>query len=320
MREIATVTAISRSPGGGGVLKSLHRGIVGIALASLLCAGPLGGCDDGDDGPTAAGSGELPLILVDTSFLADITRNVAGDRWEVTWLVPMGADPHSFEPTPQDAQSVARCEAMVINSAGLVPSVDELIAGAGESIPLVIEAAAGVPGIDEDPHCWLEPTNVVTYAENIADGLGTLDPAGADRYLSNAIAYADDLRELDAWISARVQTIPEERRLLVTNHESLERFADRYGFVVVGAVFPTVAGEGSPSARQLANLVDEIRASGAPAIFVETGSNADLAEQVAMEAGIVLVSDLHTHSLREDMSTYLEMMRWNVTRIVQALR
>jgi ABC-type Zn uptake system ZnuABC Zn-binding protein ZnuA len=294
--------------------------MVGIALASLLCAFLVGSCDDRNDGSTTAGAGELPLILVDTSFLADITRNVAGDRWQVAWLVPMGADPHSFEPTPQDAQSVALCEAMVINSAGLIPSVDELIAGAGASIPLVIEAAAGVPGIDEDPHCWLDPMSVVTYAENIAAGLGKLDPAEASAYVSNAAAYTDDLHELDAWIFEQVETIPAERRLLVTNHESLGRFADRYGFVVVGAVFPTVEGEGSPSARQLASLVDEIRASGAPAIFVETGSNADLAEQVTMETGIVLVSDLHTHSLREDIPTYLEMMRWNVTRIVQVLK
>jgi ABC-type Zn uptake system ZnuABC Zn-binding protein ZnuA len=320
--------------------------MVGIALASLLCAVPLGGCDDADDGPTTAGVGEPPLILVDTSFLADITRNVAGDEWSVHSLVPTGADPHSFEPTPQDAQAVAQCEVMVINTVGLIPTVDELIAGAGKSIPLVIEAAAGLTrhasgenkGAEDthsdegredddhhehgqtDPHFWLDPTNVIVYAENIADGLGTLDPTGANTYVSNAALYAEDLRELDAWILEQAQTIPPERRLLVTNHESLGRFADRYGFVVVGTIFPSTAGEGSPSARQLASLVEEIRATEAPAIFLETGSNADLAEQVAREAGIALVTDLYTHSLGEDASSYLEMMRWNATRIVQALR
>jgi ABC-type Zn uptake system ZnuABC Zn-binding protein ZnuA len=295
--------------------------MVGIALVPLLGAALLGGCDDdGDDGPTTGGSAELPLILVDTSFMADITRNVAGDGWSVTSLVPKGADPHSFEPTPQDAQAVARCEAIVISAAGLVPAVDALIAGAGESTPVVIEAAAELPGVDHDPHFWLDPINVIVCAESIAAGLGELDPAGASTYASNAAAYAQDLRELDAWVSEQVATIPVERRLLVTNHESLGRFADRYGFVVVGSIFPSTAGEGSPSARQLASVVDEIRDTEAPAIFLETGGNIDLAEQVAAETGIVVIDDLYTHSLGEEASTYLEMIRWNVTRIVQVLQ
>jgi ABC-type Zn uptake system ZnuABC Zn-binding protein ZnuA len=227
---------------------------------------------------------------------------------------------------------VAESRAVIINSYGLIPLVDDLIASAGDPHLLVIEAGAGLvgrtpqageaaPKEDEiDPHFWLDPTKVITYVENIRNGLSTLDPEGKDTYEKNAESYVRELRELDAWISDQVESIPVERRLLVTNHENLGYFADRYGFQVVGSVFPTTSGEGTSSAQQLARLVEEIEATGAPAIFLETGSNADLAGEVASETGVEVVTDLYTHSLGEDAPSYLDMMRWNVGRIVEALR
>jgi ABC-type Zn uptake system ZnuABC Zn-binding protein ZnuA len=292
--------------------------MIGVLASASMCA-----CVAGCSGTSGAAGDAMPKtsqILADTSFLADIAQNVAGDRLAASSLVPLGADPHSFEPTPQDAKRIAECRAVIINAKGLLPVVDELISGAGYAGLLVIEAAAGLPGVEEDPHCWLDPLAVITYAQNIADGLTLVDPGGATVYQANAATYAQSLRELDAWITAQVEIVPVERRLLVTNHESFGRFAARYGFDIVGTVFPTTSGEGSPSARQLAGLIASIRATRAPAIFLETGSNADLAEQVAAEAGVKVVTDLYTHSLGEGASTYLEMMRWNVTKIVEALR
>jgi ABC-type Zn uptake system ZnuABC Zn-binding protein ZnuA len=283
-----------------------------LGASIVACAGP-GGEKDVDDYSGAAG------VLTDTSFLADIVQNVAGDRLTVSSLIPVGSDPHSFEPTPKDAQRVAGCLAMVVNVVGLLPAIDDLVAGAGGADKLVIEAAAGIPDLDKDPHCWLDPVLVVAYLDNIAEGLAKVDPQGAASYRTNAEAYSETLRELDSWVQAQVQTIPAERRLLVTNHESLGRFAARYGFEIVGAIFPTPTGEGSPSARGLAQLVADIRATGAPAIFVETGSNSGLADQVAAETGLTVVTDLYTHSLGKGASSYVEMMRWNVAKIVEAL-
>jgi ABC-type Zn uptake system ZnuABC Zn-binding protein ZnuA len=210
----------------------LRRMTAGALAAAVLCASVVAcGTGAGEVGGQAGGP---PQVLADTSFLADITQNVAGERLSVSSLVPMGADPHSFDPVPQDAQRVARCKVMVINVTGLIPVVDELIAGAGSADLLVIVASAGLPGVDEDPHYWLDPLSVVTYAENIADGLALVDPAGAAAYEADASSYSEALRELDAWIVAQVETIPAERRLLVTNHKSFGRFAARYGFDIVG--------------------------------------------------------------------------------------
>ncbi|MHB0876831.1 MAG: metal ABC transporter substrate-binding protein [Anaerolineae bacterium] len=188
---------------------------------------------------------------------------------------------------------------------------------------LVVGPLAGLHQHEGDPHFWLDPTKVVTYVENIRLGLTAADPEGAAVYEANAKAYSEQLVALDAWIQEQVQQIPPERRLLVTNHESLGYFADRYGFRVVGTIVPSVSTEASPSAQQLAALIDVIRSSGAPAIFLETGTNPQLAEQVARETGVKVVTGLYTHSIGGadgGAATYLEMMRYNTNAIVGALK
>jgi len=291
-----------------------------LVLGAFTSAFTLVGCEGSDGAGSDRELSGRPDVLADTGFLADIAQNVAGDLFTVSSLVPAGADPHSFEPTPQDAVRVVEAQAVVINVTGLMPTVDELIAGRTDGDLLVIEAAAGLADGSDDPHFWLDPLSVITYAENIAAGFSDLDPEGAAAYEANAEAYAARLRELDAWIRTQVESIPVGRRLLVTNHESFGHFAARYGFEVIGTIFPSTSGEGSPSARQLSELVESIVATGAPAIFLETGSNPQLAEQVARETGVAVVTELCTHSLGEHASTYLDMMRWNVDLIVEALQ
>jgi ABC-type Zn uptake system ZnuABC Zn-binding protein ZnuA len=174
-----------------------------------------------------------------------------------------------------------------------------------------------------DPHFWLDPLNVVKYVENIRDGLIAADPSGKDTYTQNAAAYIDQLNELDEWIKSQVSAIPEDRRLIVTNHESFGYFADRYGFKIIGTIIPSVSTGASPSAQQMSLLVDRIRETGTIAIFLETGSNPQLAEQIAAETGIKVVLELFTHSITDASGkapTYLDMMKYNVQTIVEALK
>jgi ABC-type Zn uptake system ZnuABC Zn-binding protein ZnuA len=164
---------------------------------------------------------------------------------------------------------------------------------------------------------------VERYVENIRDGLSQADPAGKVTYTANAAAYIAKLDELDGWIKGKIAQIPAERRLLVTNHESLGYFADRYGLRILGAVVPSVTTGAAPSAQQLAGLADLVRSSGAPAVFLETGANAELAHQLHDETGIAIVTDIYTHSItgpQGDAPTYLEMMRYNTEKIVAALK
>jgi manganese/iron transport system substrate-binding protein len=161
----------------------------------------------------------------------------------------------------------------------------------------------------------------MSYVDTIRDGLIEVDPAGEEIYAANAEAYKAELMELDAYIEELVAAIPTENRLLVTDHDSLGYFADRYGFRVVGAVIPSVTTGASPSARELAQLTDTIQETGARAIFSDVASNTQIAEQLAADVGIPFVS-LYTHSLTEpdgDAPTYIEMMRYNARAIVAAL-
>ena len=133
----------------------------------------------------------------------------------------------------------------------------------------------------------------------------------------------DKLKQLDGWIQVQVALIPPDRRLLVTNHESFCYFADRYGFRIVGTVVPSVGTDASPSAQQIARLEDRVKADAAIAIFLETGANPQLAQQVASDTVVKVVAGLYTHSITApdgQAPTYIYMMRYNVNAIVNALK
>ena len=152
--------------------------------------------------------------------------------------------------------------------------------------------------------------------------LEKFDPQGAAAYRSNADAYIQQLKDLDAWITSQVAQIPSDKRLLVTNHEALGYFSERYGFTLVGAVVPSVSSDASPSAAQMADLIDLIRSSGTSAIFLDEVENSALAEQIASETGVRVVTGLHLESLTDGApaGTYIDMMKYNVTQIVDALK
>ncbi len=171
-----------------------------------------------------------------------------------------------------------------------------------------------------DPHFWFDPIRVKTAVIEIATQLATVDMAGVQTYTANATAYVAQLEELHAWTEQQVAMVPEDRRLLVTSHDSLGYFAELYGFTVVGVILGTTT-ETEPSAQDLAELIHEVEELGVPAIFGETTVSERLANTVATESGAQLVR-LYSGSLDEqgtDAGTYIGMVRANVERIVEAL-
>lgn len=299
--------------------------LIGFLFAAILV---LAAC------APATPTSRAPRVLATETFLADIAQNVAGNRLKVDALLPVAVDPHSFEPTPSDVRRVADSTVLITNGAGLEGYLKRLLDNAGGNRP-IIEASKGLtsrqpsPGEPTDadnpvdPHFWLDPNNVVKYTENIRDGLSQADPAGAAMYAANANAYIAQLKELDSWITEQVKALPPERRLLVTNHETLGYFADRYGFKIIGAIIPSVSTDSSPSAQQLAKLIDQIKTTRAPAIFLEAGANPQLANQIAQETGVKVVTGLYTHSISDASGpapTYIEMMKYDVKAIVDALK
>jgi ABC-type Zn uptake system ZnuABC Zn-binding protein ZnuA len=313
----------------GAKMKKIINCITGtILLAALFLTACGSSSPRREDGST---------VLATTTFLADITRNIAGDRLRVESLLPVGADPHAYQPVPADVTKINESKVLIVNGLEYEHFLEGLLENAGGE-RLIITATDGLePRQREehegeesedpahaagDPHLWLDPNLVMTYVENIREGLTHFDPDGAAVYQSNAAAYVAELKKLDAWIVEQVSQVPEENRLLVTNHEALGYLADRYGFTIIGAVVPSVSTGSSPSAGQMAELIDLIKSSGAPAIFLDEVENAALAQQIAAETGVRVVTDLHLESLTDGApaATYIDMLKHNVTQIVNALK
>jgi zinc/manganese transport system substrate-binding protein len=285
-------------------------------------------------GCTGLGSAQVPAgglrVLATETFLGDMAQNVAGERLKVETLLPVTVDPHEFQPTPQDAIRIAQSQVLIVNGLGYETWLAKTLQDSGGQ-RLVLVASDGLsPNPDPsgehpdgDPHMWMYPLNVVHYVENMRDGLSKADPAGADAYAANAKAYIAKLNDLDGWIKTEAAQLPPEKRLLVTNHDALGYFSVAYGFRVVGAVIPSVTSEASPSAQQMADLIKTIKSSGAPAIFLDISENQKLAKQIAEESGAKVVTDLYVETLSAQdgpAPTYIDMLKHDVTVIVEALR
>jgi ABC-type Zn uptake system ZnuABC Zn-binding protein ZnuA len=276
-------------------------------------------------------------ILASTSILADIAQNVAGQHARVAPLLPVGADPHAYEAIPSDVVKISESTVLILNGLEYEHFIESLLENAdGER--MVIVASAGLdPRVAEehedetegeeeheagDPHMWLDPVLVISYVENIRNGLIEADPEGMEIYKANTDAYIAQLEDLDGWITDQVGQIPVDRRILVTNHEALGYFADRYGFSVAGTVIPSLSSGAATSAQGMAAVIDQIRATNAPAIFLGEVENPALANQIAAETGVTVVDDLYLESLTDGSpaATYIEMMKYNVSKIVEVLK
>lgn len=287
--------------------------------------------------PAPRGAGERLRVVATTTIVGDVVARVGGDAIQLTVLLPPGADPHTYEPTPADLTAVARAHVLFVNGLGLEGFLERMLRNVGD-VPVVPVSAGIQPRLLEededegeeeeshargeaDPHVWLDVRNVLIWVENIRQALSALDPAHADRYAANAAAYRAELEALDAWVLEQVARVPPRNRKLVTNHPVLGYFADRYGFEQVAAVYPISPGA-EPSAREIAALVEAIRQFGVPAVFAETTVNPKLAEQVARDTGVALVT-LYTDSLGgpgSGVESYIDLIRYNVNAIVSALK
>jgi ABC-type Zn uptake system ZnuABC Zn-binding protein ZnuA len=284
-------------------------------------------------------AGEKLRVVATTGIVGDVVKNVAGDRIDLTTLIGPGQDPHTYQPTPQDIAAIEKAHVVFLNGFHLEEGLESTIDAASGVTSPVVSVSAGIqprpspaekapPGLGAggghaagDPHVWFDPANVKVWTDNIERTMSALDPANAATYQANAAAYARQLDELDATIRAQVALIPAERRKLVTDHEALGYFADRYGFQILGAVIPSLSTSAEPSAGDLAALVEVIRSQGVPAIFIGTTTNPKTAGLVARETGarVLLLYAGETGPAGSGAESYLGMMRANAEAIVTGL-
>jgi ABC-type Zn uptake system ZnuABC Zn-binding protein ZnuA len=299
-------------------------------------------------------------VVATTSIVGDIVKQVGGELVEVTILLPIGADPHVYEPAPQDVARISNAQVVFANGVGLEEFLESLIENAGAA-DILVEVSEGVELKDfavhhqhdhehedehmhdhddeheldhddehenghhhesGDPHTWVSPHNVKVWVENIRSKLVEIDPTNAETYNANAASYQSELDQLDLWVQEQVAQIPEENRKIVTDHMVFGYFADRYSFEQVGAIIPGYSTIAAPSAREVATIEDAIRDLDVKAVFVGETVNPSIAQRVAADTGIQLVVLYHGSLSEPDgpAANYLDYIRYNVTAIVNALK
>jgi ABC-type Zn uptake system ZnuABC Zn-binding protein ZnuA len=256
----------------------------------MLAVISLAGCGDGsssDDGRTAVAT---------TTQVADLVRQVAGDRISVEGMLRPEGDPHDYEPRPSDVAAVARAE-VVFRSGGEVDEwLDDVIGNAGGDAE-VVSLIDSVQRLGDDPHWWQDPRNAVRALGRIRATLSRLDPGGRAGYRRNAERAIAALRRLDRSIAACVRRVPPAKRKIVTTHDALGYFARRYGIDVVGAVIPSLSTQAQASAGDVERLVEQIRRERVEAVFPESSVNPDIERAIAREAGARIGEPLYADSL-----------------------
>jgi ABC-type Zn uptake system ZnuABC Zn-binding protein ZnuA len=297
-------------------------------MAVLALAIVVAGCGGTSPDPTGATPAPGALrVVTTTTILADLVREVGGERVDVVSLVPPGGEVHTFDPRPADLQRVTRAEVILANGLGLDDWLTTLADDAGASAP-VVRLGEDLPGVtylagDHDgeaanPHLWLNVAYAAKYVDRIEAALAAADPADAGAYCEAAAAYRARLAALDGEIRERIGALPEPNRVVVSFHDAFPYFATAYGLTIAGTIVDAPGQD--PSAGEIADLVGTIRSSGARAIFAEAQFSAKLAETIAGETGAVVVTDLYTDSVGDaPADTYEGLMRSNADRVVEAL-
>lgn len=296
-----------------------------LVAIGVLSALTLIGCA-GDD--RAATNGK-PQVVATSTILHNLTARIGADEIELTGILKPGTDPHVYEPVPADSVALEKATLILYNGYNLEPGLIKLMKAAGSRARQVAVGEA-VPPLQlekegrqvPDPHVWGSAKNVIRMTEAIRDALIEASPEDRDRFTQNANSLIAELQRLDSWIGQQIQTIPPEKRRLVTTHDAFQYYGQAYALKIAGTLIG-ISTEEQPSAQTVQKLVESIKAAGVPAIFAETTINPGLIQTVAQEAGVKLASEkLYSDSIGAPGSSgdsYIKMMVANTTAIVEAL-
>lgn len=301
--------------------------IITVSLLLLLLAA----CSDSSTSKEEAeGDGKLQIVAT-YSILADMTRNITGDKAEVYSMVPIGTDPHMYDPLPADTGKVSSADLIFYNGLNL-----ETGKGWFQDLLKVTKKEAAAFAVSEkvtpmyltekgkesqvDPHAWLDILNAVKYVEVITERVIEQDPDNKQYYLDNQTAYVKELTELDQYAKEAVSKVPQEKRVLVTSEGAFKYFSRAYGFESAFIWEINTDSQGTP--EQMNRIIGMIKEKQIPALFLETSVNPKTMETISRETGVPVHSRIFTDSLAkegEDGDTYLKMTKWNIDKVVEGL-
>jgi zinc/manganese transport system substrate-binding protein len=330
-----------------------------VLVGSLLLAGCGTGTSSSGDATGGAPEGRLSIVAT-TTILADVTNQVAGDAAELTTVMDVGADPHNFEASARQLAEMQQADLIVANGGNLEEHLLQPLAESERAgVPVfhatdhiaTLTLGGGVEHADEpepdeaahadeethvedgadeahaeegsvDPHFWLDPVRMADVSRALGEQIGELSD-NPEAVAARAEDYAAQLEQLDGEIGEILAEVPDDARTLVTNHESFNYFADRYGFTVVGTVIPSVTTGAEPSAQDLEALAHTVEQAQVRAVFAENTAPEKLAQTLAAEVrSEVQVVELFSDSLGGEGSgaaTYVELLTTNAELIREAL-
>ena len=274
----------------------------------------------------APGPSEAPLVVATASIFADMAEVIGGDAIRVVSIVPLGGDPHTFEPTPAAAELVSEADLILRNGLTFEGWLNELIQYSGTRAPVTLVTKGITPlgsisyAGSEDPHAWMDAANGLRYADNIYRALAATFPEYADQFAFNHGVYRQQIEDLHAWILDTVQVIPKPQRVLITSHDAFQYYGQAYGLRLEAILGTSTDADAQTS--DVARVIDLITQSGVPAVFIESTVNPKLIRQIAEDTGARIGGSLFSDSLGDrysGASTYLDMLRFNTRTIVGGL-
>jgi manganese transport system substrate-binding protein len=308
-----------------------------VALLSLLLGLWLTGCNTqttstptGQNSPSSTPTDparpDQKVILTTFTVLADMARNVAGDKAIIESITKPGAEIHGYEPTPSDLKRGQGAALILDNGLNLERWAERFYNNFAKIPHITLSAGIEPVSIAEDtdkpnPHAWMSPQNALKYVENIRQALVTLDPVNATTYNANAVAYSEQIRAIDAKLKNAIATIPPEKRFIVSCEGAFSYIARDYGLKEV-YLWP-VNAEQQVTPKQVERVINTVKANQIPAVFCESTVNKEAQLQVAKETGANFAGVFYVDSLSPPdgpASTYLKLLEYNINTLIKGLQ
>lgn len=269
---------------------------------------------------------EKPVVASTASMIWDMAKNIGGDHFQYEVIVPVGGDPHLYEPVPSDARLVASADLILKNGLTFEGWLNTLIENAGTKAT-VVQVTDGVPALTSltykdaaDPHAWMDVSYAQFYIKNIKDALIRLAPEHQADIEANYEKYRQALLELDDYILKAIKKIPEAQRILITSHDAFQYYGRRYGLQL--QAIQGVSTDTEAQTDDVMRVSKVIRQSGVPAVFVESTINPKMLKRIAKDNGVVVGGSLFSDSIggeKSEAPSYIDMLRYNTNTIVNAL-
>ncbi|WP_182102063.1 metal ABC transporter substrate-binding protein [Niallia taxi] len=304
----------------------MKKMMLGLIATMILL---LSACSNGEQ--TSSTDDKTIKIVATYSIIADMVKNITGDKAEVYSLVPIGTDPHMYDPLPDDTKKVSNADLVFYNGLNLetgkgwfqdlleVTDKSAVAFPVTEEVTPIYLSEKGKES-QEDPHAWLDIQNAIKYVDVITKQVIQADPDNEEYYLQNKTEYVAELKETDQYARTQIAKIPEDKRILVTSEGAFKYFAKAYGFESAFIWEINTDSQGTP--EQMNRIVDIINTNKVPALFVETSVNPKTMETVSKETNVPIHSKIFTDSLAkqgEPGDTYISMIKWNIDKVIEGL-